>query len=199
MSRRRQWEEMQESEDSSDEGSDDDSDSEGFNKDDKHEAEVGGSEGKHFYQYDSDDDDDDDDSHEDDNYNDDAIEERGYGSFDDGEDESDDGNSEADSRNRYKSRDNVNIPLAERLKQQEVYDVAISSSNAPSIRRKQRKNRESELGEKKEMNSVNEGQALKSLKRRNKNAPSVMPSNRAVKRFREDPNLLKTFKPHDPR
>merc|ERR1711871_224975 len=57
----------------------------------------------------------------------------------------------------------------------------------------------SELGEKKEKNSVNEGQVLKNLKRRNKNAPSVMPSNRAVKRFRENSNLSTGFKPHDPR
>ena len=202
MSQRRRREDMRGSEGSSDKGSESSEGfSEGFSEDEKQDAQGSGSRGKHFYQYDSeDDDDDDDDSDEsedggDDHDNDDI--ENNYDSSDDGDDDSEDSNDYVDARDRSQTQAHINIPLAERLRQQEANDLVISSSNAPSLKRKQRKNRDLELGG--EKTSADNDQGKKDLKRRNKHAPSVMPSNRAVKRFRENPNLSKSFKPHDPR
>ena len=77
--------------------------------------------------------------------------------------------------------------------------MIISSSHVPSSRRKHRKGRLSGPESEKAVHSVRKDQEENDLKRRNKNAPSVMSSNRAVKRFRKNPGLSTSFRPHDPR
>ena len=188
---------------------------EGSSDEDEDEVEeLMGSEGKgsvrpQYYQDDSDDDDDDDDYDDydgddgDDDDDDDDIGDKEEDDSNDGSDEYDDGedNQRVDARNRRRLKeDNQNIPLSEMLRRQEAQDVTISSSNAPSTRKQQRRKRgEGMVGEKYTDDSEDIEMGKKGLKRRNKNAPSVMPSNRAVKRFRENSNLSIGFKPHDPR
>ncbi len=92
------------------------------------------------------------------------------------------------------------MSLAERLRLLEEEDISLSSSNQPSLRKRQRlKQKKEDTPTFLQTKEVEKEKERKRLKRLSKNSPSVMPSNRAVKRFRENSNLTKTLKPLDPR
>ena len=109
-------------------------------------------------------------------------------------------------RRRSTGRAFDELPMSVRLSQQEKTETGLATSYEPSHKKQQKRKRHETTLNEKSMSSSDLGRVgggaekgRKDLKRLSKNSPSVMPSNRPVKRFRLNESLRLKNKAVDPR